>query len=261
MYHSLDELQPTVQEILAIQLDVATSPTLHSWWEEGTTKYGRRLNRGRILAMMGIINLITFKLGIEHGALYEAEENKWLVNKDKLRSLIVNCSREQVKFQMPLTGVGKYLKRYWSDASSSQPFLRKLRVVMSKELGLFEWNEDELEFVPRPASDRATPCVLHSIDFERLLLVMQQLEMMLKTMSDDEISVLEMLPSHYGNWTRMLFNAWFQVIEYNRKRVFACSEFAESVDMYNYSEVAQFIDDEVDGGGYRPEGEVSGSKP
>jgi hypothetical protein len=201
--------------------------------------------------MMGIINLITFKLAMEYGALYqvseEGEKNEYAVDRGLLRSLIVNCAREKVSFVMPLAGVEKYLKKYWSGSFNSQPYLRKLRVIMGKELGLFTWNESELAWVECDQSNpdnRMPPCVINCIDFEKLLIVQQQLELMLGEVGDqeegEEISVLTLLPEHYGNWTRMLYNAWFEGAEYNRQTK-DCDAYQGHVERYCYSDVAEDV--------------------
>lgn len=222
-----ETLQPSREELQQLKVSISTSPTIYGWWLKAGNKYGRKQLRSHILSMMGVINLITFKLAMEYGALYpvgeEGEKSEYAVDKRLLRQLIINCAREKVTFTMPLAGVEKYLKKYWSGAFCSQPYLRKLRVILGKELGLFEWNEEDMVWVERNQysdDDKALPCVLSCIDFEKLLIVQQQLELMLGEVGDqgddEEISVLILLPSHYGNWTRMLFNAWFDGIEYNR---------------------------------------------
>lgn len=271
-----ENLKPDLEELQELNAAICASPTIYGWWLKAGNKYGRKQFRSHLLSLMGVINLITFKLAMECGALYpvseEGEKNEYAVDKGLLRSLIVNCAREKVSFTMPLSGVEKYLKKYWSGSFSSQPYLRKLRVIMGHELGLFSWNEEELVYVERnqySQDDKAPPCVISCIDFEKLLIVQQQLELMLGEMGDqgegEQLSVLTLLPDHYGNWTRMLYNAWFEETEYNRIpqecRV-PQGHFLRRVERYPNPEVVRDIQDMEVSTGLTPErGEQNGDSP
>ena len=110
-----ESLKPDKEELQELNTAISTSPTIYGWWLKAGNKYGRKQFRSHLLSMMGVINLITFKLAMQYGALYpvseSGEKSEYAVDQRLLRQLIINCAREKVTFTMPLAGVEKYLKK------------------------------------------------------------------------------------------------------------------------------------------------------
>jgi len=186
----------------------------------------RDWSKAKLLGAMGYVNLVTFKLAMDYGALVPVEDAapkgkaNYTIDKRQLGELLHRSATGRLTYQVATTGVRKYLLEHWESAASSAPTLRKIRAVLSLELGLFTVED----IAP---SGRKCDCPApewRQIDFVRLLLLHETLE---EVLTDGNTSGIEMqrktdglpaeMPPYRGYWTVMLFNAVFEGVQEFRR--------------------------------------------
>lgn len=230
---------PTASEIAALKADYWR--VVESWTPE------------RILGAMGYINLVTFKIAMQCGALYQVDDNPkrmkntYAIDKELLGELLERSAAGRLSYQVATKGVSKYLSEYWESAANSMPTLRKIREAFSKEFGLFTYERIE-------ASGRICDCPApqwRQIDFVGLLILHEVLEELL---CDGNTSGIEMkrkkdelpseMPEHRGFWTVMLYNAVFEGVQEFHRAIEEPSLFTFSwgyADEEDYNEVAEDV--------------------
>lgn len=168
----------------------------------------------KIISMMSVLNSIAYCVATKYGILKKCINGGRTLVVEKIPQLLRDMAEGNVTVSIPVTHWQDYIKRFWNDACSSQPFLRKLRAKFA-EMGLFN-------FVRQKAGSTRKPPELQCVDVVKVLALYELLEDELKQ-RDYELQDIGVYVdaegntrSHKGAIMRVLYEAILNVA-YRRK--------------------------------------------